>query len=60
MGKGQTTFWKFSRVTWLIASGFLRSEANLAKTLLKETPMETVSPSSCFTLWRIISAISKG
>ena len=42
------------------ASGFFMSDPSLAKILLKLTPMDTVSPTSSFTVFRISLAISTG
>ena len=42
------------------ASGFFMSEPSFAKILLKLTPMETVSPTSSFTVVLISLAISSG
>ena len=45
-GRSQTISLKDSFGITVIASGFFISEPSLAKILLKETPMETVNPSS--------------
>ena len=47
-----------SRDITVVASGFFRSLPSFAKTLLNETPTETVSPISLFTSSLIESAIS--
>ena len=50
-------FLKLSLFITVTASGFLMSEPSLAKTLLKLTPIETVSPISSLILFLISSAI---
>ena len=57
-GRGHTLSRKFSRVMTVVASGFFRSLPSLAKTLLKDTPTEMVSPVSSRTSRRSRSAMA--
>lgn len=59
-GSGHTCSRKVSGRISVTASGFFISEPSFAKILLKLTPMDTVKPTSAFTVSRISFAISTG